>query len=58
MVVKVKEYYEKTRHVKNNDKSEKTFYEEKEIQDVMGKYYQIKRDLIILHSCKFAILFS
>ena len=29
MVVKVKEKFEKTRHVKNNDKSKKnTFYEE------------------------------
>ena len=34
MVIKVKEYVEKTRHIKNNDKSKKN--------------YQIKRNLIIL----------
>ena len=48
MVVKIKEYFEKTRHVKNNEKSKKyIFFEEKEIQDIMKKYYQIKRNLII-----------
>ena len=52
MVIKLKEYFEKTRHVKNNDKSKKyilrgqrnTRYHEK-------KYYQIKRNLIIQHNC-------
>ena len=31
MVVKIKEYFEKRRHVKNNDKSKKTFYVDKEM---------------------------
>ena len=34
---KVKEDFEKTRHVKNNDKSKKTFYVDKEIQDIKKK---------------------
>ena len=46
MVVKVKEYFDKTRHAKNNDKSKK-FYEDKEMQHNMNEYYQIKRNLII-----------
>ena len=29
MVVKVEESFEKTKHVKNNDKSRSTFYEDK-----------------------------
>ena len=49
MVVKVKDYFEKTRPVKNNNKSKKIFYEDKEMQDIMKKYYQIKRNLVILH---------
>ena len=48
MVVKIKKYFEKTKHVKNNDKSKNTFYEDKEIQNIMKKYYEIKRNLIIL----------
>ena len=40
MVVKVKESSEKT-NLKNN------FYEDIEIQDIMKKYYQIQRNLII-----------
>ena len=40
MVVKSKEYFQKTRNIKNNDKS----YEDKEIQDFMKKYYLIKRN--------------
>ena len=48
MVVKVKEPFEKTRHIKNNDRSKKnTFYVDKEMLDIMKKYYQIKRTLII-----------
>ena len=43
MVVKIKEYFEKTRPVKKNDKYKKyIFYEDKEIQDIMKKYYQTK----------------
>ena len=37
MVLKSKEKYEKTRHVKNKDKSKSTFYEDKETQDIMKK---------------------
>ena len=72
MVVKIKEKFEKTRQVKNNDKSKKynlrgrrntryhekilsiqkksnniTFYVDKEIQDIMKTFCQIKRNLII-----------
>ena len=35
MVVKVKEYFQKTRHIKNNDKSKNTSYVVKEIQDII-----------------------
>ena len=45
MVGKIKEYLEKTRHPKNNNKSKNTFYEDKEMQDIMKKYYQIKKIL-------------
>ena len=38
MVVRSKESFEKTRHVKNTDKSKKkTFYVVKEMQDIMKK---------------------
>ena len=51
MVVKVKETFEETRRVKNNDKSKKnTFYVDKEIQDIMIEFYLIKRNLIIQFS--------
>ena len=51
MVVKVKEYFEKTRQVKNNDKCKKnTFYEDKEMQDIMKEFYLIKRNLVIYHN--------
>ena len=42
MSPKVKEKFEMTRQVKN------TFYVDKEIQDIMIEFYQIKRNLIIL----------
>ena len=45
MVVKSKESFEKTRHVKNIDKSKK--YIDKGMQDIMKKNYQIKRNLVI-----------
>ena len=38
MVVKIKEFFEKSRQLKN------TSYEDKEMQDIMKKYYQIKRN--------------
>ena len=41
MVVKVKEKFEKTRHGKE------TFYEQKELQDIMIESYLIKRNLKI-----------
>ena len=48
MVIKVKEYFEKTRHIKNNDKSKKyilrghrnAIYHEKILSN-KKKYYQI-----------------
>ena len=40
MVVKSKDYFQKTRNNKNNDKS----YEDIEMQHIMKKYYQIKRN--------------
>ena len=46
MVVKVKESFEKTRHVKNNKKLKNTFYVVKEIQDIMKEFYLTKRNLI------------
>ena len=48
MVVKVKEYFDETRHIKNNDKSKKFFLRGQKIQDLMKKYYQLKRNLIFL----------
>ena len=47
MVIKIKEYFEKTRHVKNNDKSKKYILRGQKMQDIMKKYYQIKRNFII-----------
>ena len=43
MVVKVKESFEKTRQVKNNDKSKSTFYEDKEIRGIMKKFLSNKK---------------
>ena len=46
MIIKVKQFFEKTRHVKNNDKFKKnTFYVAKEMQDIMKEYYQKKEIL-------------
>ena len=39
MVVKVKEYFEKTRHVKLTTNLKGTFYVDKEIQDIMKEFY-------------------
>ena len=44
MVVKVKEKFEKTRHVKNNDKSKNTFYVEEEMKDITMEVHQLKRN--------------
>ena len=41
MVVKIKEYFEKTKHVKKNDKSKKIFYVDKEMYDIMKEFYLI-----------------
>ena len=38
MVVKVKVYFEKTRHVKNNDDSKNTLYVDIKIQDFMIEF--------------------
>ena len=45
MVVKVKEKFEKTRHVKNNDKSKK--YILRGQRNIMNEFYLIQRNLII-----------
>ena len=40
----MKKYFEKTHHVKNNDKSKKKlFYEDKKTQDTMKEIYLIKK---------------
>ena len=41
MIVKVKEKFQKTRHVKN------IFYEDNEMKDIMKEFYLIKRNLKI-----------
>ena len=43
MVVKVKESFEKARHTKILTNLRITFYEDKEIQDIMKKHYQLKK---------------
>ena len=52
MVVKVKEYFEKTRQVKTTTNLKITFLEDIEMQDIMKKFYQINRNLII---CNFIL---
>ena len=47
MVVKVKEYFIKLDISKITTNLKNTFYEDKEMQDIMKKYYQIKTNLII-----------
>ena len=47
MVVKVEEYFEKTRKVKNNDKSKKFVLRGLRNARYHEKCYQIKRNLII-----------
>ena len=58
MVVKVKESFQKTRQLKSNDKSKQYILRGEKIQDIVKKYYKIKRNLIIQHSHKFVIIFS
>ena len=47
MVVKVKELFEKTRHIKHNDKSKKYILRGQRNTRYHEKYYQIKRNLLI-----------
>ena len=47
MVVKVKEYFEKTRHVKKTINLKNVFYVDKEMQDIIIEIYLIKRNLLI-----------
>ena len=47
MVVKIKENFEKTRHVKKTTNLKNTSYVDREMQDIMNEYYQTKRNLII-----------
>ena len=60
MVVKVKESFEKLDTSKTMINLRNTFYEEKEMQDIMKKYYQIKRNLIfsILFLIQYNCIFS
>ena len=46
MVVKVEEYFDETRHVKNNDKSKKIILRGQEIQVIMIEFYLRKRNLL------------
>ena len=48
MAVKSKESFKKTRQVKNNDKPKKYILRGQRMQDIIKKYYQIKRNLIIV----------
>ena len=43
MVVKVKEYFDKTRHAKNNDKSKKYILRGQRNTRYHAKYYRIKK---------------
>ena len=47
MVVKVKEYFEKPRHVKNNDKPKKYNLRGQRNARYMNEFYLIKRNLLI-----------
>ena len=47
MVVKAKEKIEKTRNVKNNDKSKKKVFKDKEMQNIVMEFYLIKRNVKI-----------
>ena len=48
MIVEVKEKLQKTRHVKNNDKS--IFYDEREMWDFLLEFYLNNRNFIISHT--------
>ena len=50
MVVEVKKYFEKTRHVKNNDKSKKYILRGQRNTRYYEEFYQIKRNHIISHN--------
>ena len=52
MLVKIEGSFEKTRHIKNNDKFKKMSYEDKEMRYIMIEFFQIKRNLIIQNSHK------
>ena len=43
MVAKVELNFEKTRHVKNNDKSKNIFYVVKEMQDIIMEFYLLSK---------------
>ena len=43
MVIKIKDFFGKTRHVKNNDNPKYTSYEDKEIRDIMKKNFSNKK---------------
>ena len=46
---KYREKYEKTRNIQNNDKSKNLFYVEKEIKNILIKFYlKILKKIILL----------
>ena len=47
MVVKVKQQFETTRHVKKKINLKNTFYEDEKTQIIMKEFYLIKRNLVI-----------
>ena len=60
MVVKVKEYFKTTRHVKNNDKPKKYFLRGERNVRYFARILSKKRNLIIRHNfviCKFNTVF-
>ena len=50
MVVKVKNFSKKLDKSKITTNLRSLYYEDKEMQDIMKKYYQIKRNLVIYHN--------
>ena len=50
MVAKVKEYFEKTRKLKNNDKSKKYILRGQKMQNITIEFYLEIRNLVISHN--------
>ena len=58
MVVKSKEYFEKTRHMKKTTNIRNTFYVDKEIQYIMKEFYQIKEIILLNRICNVTLSIS